>query len=180
MTAKRAEIRELAVDELKAGATSAEDRVYPSRSLPQDAADLRGVGPAIIVWVTSERHEMDGEPPTYQTTCELHVEAWATADDDEALDTLLDALGDDVESTIMTGGIFGLVDKVRSIDHRHEIGQRADSRDLAGRTEVVFSLEYKTEFERPEESDFLSVYAETDVPPADSVADITWTQEATA
>lgn len=175
----RATLRAAAVARLLDADTSAGTRVYASRTLPQEADDLRGVGPAIVVWVTREAHQHIGQSPIYQTQCTISVQAWASAADDEALDEVCDTLVDEIQAAIMTTTWPAEVDRVSSITVSTEIGQRANSRELVGRVDIEFIAEYRTEFLRADDwSDFTRVDAETDIPPADGDTDISWTEEA--
>jgi len=127
------------------GATNAGDRVYVSRVLPFVPEDLVE-GPAVVVGVSSERHDKVGQSPTYQTTTTCTVDCYATADDEETLQDTLDDVLDQVEGVLVAGPFRDQFNGITNIQTQSAAEQIEDANILMGRIGTIFDCVYTTQF----------------------------------
>lgn len=103
MTHPRTLIRRAFTDRLRASATAAKDRVYPSRLAPIDTNDAKEL-PAILVYARDDRRDPktdygpEGEDSFVRSHLYLVTEGIVRANDD--VDEKLDALAEEIEAAL--------------------------------------------------------------------------------
>jgi hypothetical protein len=104
MTHPRQTIRDAVVAALKAAATSAGNRVYSNRSVPNDPKQL----PLINVFTDEEKSERaSASTGELKRNLALVVEIVGGSPEDELLDNVLDAIADSVEAAMEADETFG-------------------------------------------------------------------------
>ncbi|GBQ92099.1 hypothetical protein AA23498_1366 [Acetobacter nitrogenifigens DSM 23921 = NBRC 105050] len=145
MTLYRAELREMAVDALKAANTIAGPNVFSARSLPVTDEAL----PALYLQVPDDDGVSDGRSaPSFTRTATLAIRGYVAAGTPEKSELVLEHLAEQIELALMTSvPLMAAVQQVSFL--RTQMLVSSDTGQHKGELRMLLGLEYTETYPLP-------------------------------